>query len=57
MLAIKRGQFINKKNFAKTALYKESKTFIIHIAALKTLVVEITTRFSKTTQITSSNLV
>ena len=32
---IKRVELINKKEFAKAALDAESKTFIVHISALK----------------------
>lgn len=37
----KRMKLINKKNFTKTVLDKDSKTFLVHIAALNALLAEI----------------
>ena len=37
LLTIKRVELIDKKKFAKAALDKKSKTFVIHVAALKAL--------------------
>lgn len=39
LFTTKKVEFINRKKFAKTALNKNSKTFVIHIATLKALLV------------------
>ena len=47
----KRVELINKKEFAKAALNKKSETFVMHVAALKALLVGIAIYFSQEAQI------
>ena len=44
-------KLIDKKEFGKVVLYKEFKTFVVHIAALETLLAKITIYFSQRAQI------
>lgn len=46
LLTTKQINFIDKKKFAKAVLNKESKTFMIYVAALQTLLIGITICFS-----------
>ena len=49
----KQVELINKKKFAKTTLDEELETFVIHIAALKALLVRITIHPSQKAQISA----
>ena len=51
----KQVKLIDKKEFAKAVLDVESKTFVMHISALKTPLSRITIHPSKAAQITGGN--
>lgn len=55
LLITKQVMFIDKKDFAKVILDKESKTFVVHIPALEAP--EMTIHPSRAIQITSSDSV
>lgn len=50
-------KFIDKKKFAKAALNKNSKIFMMYITIFKALLLEITIYFLQTTLIFSSNFI
>lgn len=53
LLTTKRVELINKKEFAKAVLDEESKAFVVHVATLEALLVEITIHSSYKTQVTT----